>query len=349
MVLVLLIILSYAMLLMVFGSLIKDSYWVFKALEFPRLQKLGIIGVLIPGWVAHWHFAGFIDWFAFGALVGSALFLIYKIFPYTVLFPKEVKKAPPHDKADHIKVLTANVFQDNRNYEGLLEQIRQADPDVILLMETDQGWEEGVRELEERYPHMLKAPLDNTYGMLFYSRFTITEGKVRYCVKEGIPCVDAVLQLPSGRTVKIWGLHPEPPAPQESKNTKEQDKELMKVAFEARDCKQPALVFGDLNDVAWSHTTILFKKVSKLLDPRRGRGFFNSFNAKHRFMRFPLDYLFCSKHFGLVSMQRLGYNGSDHFPMFIHLALAPEVDNHRHLHADKEDLQEAKEMATQPT
>lgn len=349
MVLVLLIILSYAMLLMVFGSLIKDSYWVFKALEFPRLQKLGIIAVLLTAWAVYWRFTGRIDPFAFGALALSAGFLIYKILPYTVLFPKEVKPAPPHDKEDHIKVFTANVFQDNRNYKGLLEQVRRADPDVILLMETDKGWEDGVGELEKDYPHTLKAPLDNTYGMLFYSRFTLAEGKIRYCVKDDIPCVDAVLQLPSGRTVKIWGLHPEPPAPQESKNTKEQDKELMKVAFEARHCKQPALVFGDLNDVAWSHTTILFKKVSKLLDPRRGRGFYNSFSAKHRFMRFPLDYLFCSRHFGLVNMRRLGYNGSDHFPMFIHLALAPEVDNHRHLHADQEDLQEAKEMAEQPT
>jgi endonuclease/exonuclease/phosphatase (EEP) superfamily protein YafD len=349
MVLVLLIILSYAMLLMVFGSLIKDSYWIFKALEFPRLQKLLIIGLLIAGWAVYWRFTDRIDLFAFGALIVSAGYLIYKILPYTVLFPKEVKKAPPHDKDDHIKVFTANVFQDNRNYGKMLEQIRRTDPDVILLMETDTGWEEGVRELEKVYPHILKAPLDNTYGMLFYSRYTIAEGEIKYCVSDDIPCVDAVLLLPSGRLVKIWCLHPEPPAPQESITTKEQDKELMQVALAARDCKQPILVFGDLNDVAWSHTTILFKKVSKLLDPRRGRGFFNSFSAKHRFMRFPLDYLFCSKHFGLVDMQRLGYNGSDHFPMFIHLALAPEVDNHRHLHADKEDLQEAKEMATQET
>ncbi|HEY1114239.1 MAG TPA: hypothetical protein VGE66_11790, partial [Chitinophagaceae bacterium] len=90
MVLVILIILSYVLLLMVFGSLIKDSYWIFKALEFPRVQKLVLIAVLIAGWVIYWQVTGRIDPFAFGALIVSAAYLIYKIFPYTPIFPKEV-------------------------------------------------------------------------------------------------------------------------------------------------------------------------------------------------------------------------------------------------------------------
>ena len=349
MVYLVLIVLSFAMVLLVFGSLVKDSYWLFKALEFPRLQKLVIILVLLAGWAVYGFQTGQVHYVAAGALLLSAGYLIYKILPYTPLHPKEVKPAPPRAAADQVKVFTANVFQDNRNYQGILRQVRTCDPDVILLLETDRGWEEGLRELDRHYPHALKHPLDNTYGLLFYSRFPIRHGKVRFCVTEDIPCVDAELELPSGRTVQVWGLHPKPPAPQESLTTREQDAELMKVAFEAKACKKPALVFGDLNDVAWSHTTILFKKVSGLLDPRRGRGFYNSFSANHWFLRFPLDYLFCSKEFALVAMKRLGHNGSDHFPMFVHLALAPEVNNHRHLHADAEDVQEAQEMVEEGT
>jgi endonuclease/exonuclease/phosphatase (EEP) superfamily protein YafD len=83
---------------------------------------------------------------------------------------------------------------------------------------------------------------------------------------------------------------------------------------------------GDLNDVAWSYVTKLFRKVSGLLDPRRGRGFYSTFSANHRWMRFPLDYIFCSAHFGLVEMKKMPHNGSDHFAMYIHLQYQEKLD-----------------------
>ncbi len=111
------------------------------------------------------------------------------------------------------------------------------------------------------------------------------------------------------------------------------------------------VVFGDLNDVAWSHTTELFRKTSELLDPRRGRGFYNTFSAHHWFIRFPLDYMFCSKEFGLISMKRMPKNGSDHFAVITHLAFRKELEKKQSriggTKADKEELEEAYELATQ--
>jgi endonuclease/exonuclease/phosphatase (EEP) superfamily protein YafD len=122
----------------------------------------------------------------------------------------------------------------------------------------------------------------------------------------------------------------------------------MKVALKVRENKLPCMVFGDLNDVAWSYTTTLFRKTSELLDPRRGRGFYSTFSAKSRFMRFPLDYIFCSKDFGLISMKRMPKNGSDHFAIVTELAYQPALQSQQHApHADKDELVEAKETASQ--
>ena len=123
----------------------------------------------------------------------------------------------------------------------------------------------------------------------------------------------------------------------------------MKIAFKAKDCNLPCIVTGDLNDVAWSHVTELFRKTSGLLDPRRGRGFYSTFSAHHWLVRYPLDYIFCSPHFGLVQMKRLPKNGSDHFATLTHLVLSEELkDQQQEPQADKEELEEASEVAAQP-
>ena len=123
----------------------------------------------------------------------------------------------------------------------------------------------------------------------------------------------------------------------------------MKIAFKAKDCSLPVVVFGDLNDVAWSHTTELFRKTSELLDPRRGRGFYSTFSAHHWFIRYPLDYIFCSKHFSLINMLRLPKNGSDHFATFTHLSLRKDLQEEQDPpKADQQEMEEARELANQP-
>ncbi len=329
--------------------LVRNDYWTFRSLEYPRLQKL-VIGIvlLIATFIFRSSFQDYFLWVVL-PLVTACIYLCIKIYPYTWLAPKEMKAARIINENDELKVITANVLEDNEQYHRLVSLIKSIEPHLVLLVETDHKWEKAMKDLDNYYPFSLKKPIDNTYGLLFYSKLKLRNEKILFRVEDDVPSIEAEAMLPSGKWIKVYGLHPKPPVPDESLTSTAKDKELMKIALLAKEEKHPCIVMGDLNDVAWSHVTTLFRKVSGLLDPRRGRGFFSTYSAFHWWFRFPLDYIFCSKHFGWVEMKRLPPFGSDHFAMYIKLQYEPGEDHADKVpHADEEEKSEAQEKASQP-
>jgi endonuclease/exonuclease/phosphatase (EEP) superfamily protein YafD len=345
---IVLAILSSLLIIAVCLSFVKNDYWLFKILEYPRLQKIVVVALLLMAWLWVWP-EELLYRIIFLLLAAAFVYLLVKIWPYTILAKKEIKQVVPQNNGNEIKIFAANVLQENKQHQRMLSQVKSMDPHIVFLLETDDAWAEAMKELEKEYPYHLLHPRDNTYGLLFYSKLPLENAAIRFLVKQDIPSVEAVLLLPSGKKVQLWGLHPEPPVPHEALHSTAKDKELMKIAFKAKDCNLPCIVTGDLNDVAWSHVTELFRKTSGLLDPRRGRGFYSTFSAHHWLIRYPLDYIFCSSHFGLVQMKRLPKNGSDHFATFTHLVLSEELKGkQQEPQADKKELEEASEVASQP-
>ncbi len=247
-----------------------------------------------------------------------------------------------------IALLMSNVLQTNRRADLLLAAIRDADPDVVLCVETDDWWRERLDALAETHPHAVRRPLPNTYGMLLYSRLPLEEVQVEALVQPDIPSIQARVRLRDGARVWLNCVHPRPPAPGESDDSLPRDAELLLVGERVREAQEPVIVCGDLNDVAWSRTTRLFQKVSRLVDPRKGRGLYSTFHARVPFFRWPLDHVFHSDSFRLVALRRLGYVGSDHFPVFVALSHEPAAAAEQEAPEETpEDLQEAAETVAE--
>lgn len=322
------------MLLLTLVPLSRRKDWWVRGLDFPRLQLFAATALLLVVDLVVAFAAGWEGWWVPVTAAGCLAYHAWWITPYTRCFPLEVKDAPA-DGGTVLRVLVSNVLMSNRDAPALLRLVAEHRPHVLVTLESDAWWQQQLETLSAEYPFSLRCPLDNRYGMHVYARLPLEDGRVEFLVQDDVPSMRAGIRLPGGQLVQAHFVHPAPPSPTENGESTERDAELLIVAQRVADLAAPVVVTGDLNDVAWSRTTRRFRRRSRLLDPRVGRGMFNTFHAGHWFLRWPLDHIFHSDHFTLRSIRRLPSMGSDHFPLLTELVLTPERQDEQHALGEK--------------
>jgi endonuclease/exonuclease/phosphatase (EEP) superfamily protein YafD len=312
---------------------LRSPVWWIRGLDFPRLQ----IAIIACSWLGIGLLAAArgitVGWPWWLLVIFSAVYQIWWIYPYTRWHKLEVGAADEQHN-NEISLLTCNVLMDNRDAQPLIRLVRQHRPDILATLETDAWWQ-GQLDVLDEYPHRLAHPLQNRYGMHIYSRRPLLRSTLSFLVEDDVPSMGIEVQMEDAGRVKIYILHPRPPAPGENYSSTERDVELLVLARHLQDSASPLIVSGDLNDVAWSRTTRLFRRISGLLDIRVGRGMFNTFHAEFPVFRWPLDHIFVSGHFRVKRIERLPYIGSDHFPVLAQLVC--ESNNEQEPHLELED------------
>lgn len=312
--------------LAVFLPLVRCPHWLVRGWDFPRIQLL-FAAVAVLAALAFVSFDGTdttLDRIVAGVLGIAIIALGRWMRPYTPFHRKEVRDG---NGGTGVSFLVSNVLMTNRDSDRLLALVKDLRPDVFLALETDRWWTGKIAALAEDYPHAIELPQDDTYGMVLRSRLPLIDPSVERIVNDNIPSIHVDLELEDGARIKLHAVHPKPPFPDEDTSSTDRDAELLVIGERIRETDCPTVVFGDLNDVAWSRTTRLFQKISGLLDPRVGRGFFCTFHADHWFLRWPLDHIFISRQFRVRSLKRLVPIGSDHFPIFVELSFQPDAEN----------------------
>lgn len=322
---------------------IPSTYWVFRVPDFGKIQVF-VIAVLTFG------FGFFLEkdltWKIFQGIL--LLLVIYHgivLIKYTPLYP--IKDHKPSDKASKsLQFISANVYQFNTDFNQFISLINKCKPDIFLTMESNGDWENALKVLEKEYPFQHKVTLENTYGMHFYSKLEISESKTHFFVADDIPSIEAHLKTTDGFEFVFFGVHPPPPSPTEEKTSKERDGDLLSTAKRVKEIHKPVIVVGDFNNVAWSKSSILFRKTSELIDPRVGHAFISTFHAKYRFFRFPIDLMFHSEEIFIDTLKTLENFGSDHLPVYCKFKIDHVNDDQEERidTADAEEKAEAEEM-----
>ncbi|PKA82568.1 endonuclease/exonuclease/phosphatase (EEP) superfamily protein YafD [Ulvibacter sp. MAR_2010_11] len=339
-------ILSFIFIISPFFPATGNPHWFFRTPDFIRLQSIFVEIVLLVLLILFEDKFTILSWSITTALVVVIIYQMVKVFPYSHFYPR---KKPNYPSKGCISILAANVLQTNTNYKQFESLIEQYNADIVITMESNKDWELGLEQIESKYPYSVKIPKENFYGMHLYSKSKPKNVTINYLVDEETPSIFLEYPVSETRNIFIAILHPAPPSPTENETSIDRDAELMLIGKEIEKKDMPVVVCGDMNDVVWSRTTRLFKKMTSMVDPRVGRGFFSTYHAGYFFMRFPLDHLFHTKDLFVKKMVRTPNFGSDHFGMYyeIHLKKNDSTPSTSQLNGDeKEEVSEIIDKAS---
>lgn len=327
--------------------LIAADYWWIRVFDYPHIQLTLLTLTAMAAYFIRFEIKSWRDYLFVGVLLACFIFQFAKIYPYTPFAPYDVGE-PTEDvnRTSGFKLLTSNVLQKNKETGLLIEEMKKLNPDVAVFTETDAKWNSAIKDgLGSDYPFKVEVPLDNTYGMILYSKLRLINPQVKYVVDDSIPSIHSEIELRSGEKIQLHAIHPTPPMPQHNPSSSDRDAEMMKTALEAMDSDIPVVVIGDFNDVAWSNTTSMFQSIGELLDVRKGRSFYNTFNAKSFIMRWSLDHIFVSEEFRVEDINVGSDIKSDHFPFYADLYLQPEIaEEQKPEAASDEEIKAAREQ-----
>lgn len=238
---------------------------------------------------------------------------VWRIWPYIPLAGTQIALEEPTTGEQCFTALAVNVKVKNTGYAQVAQQIRNVDPDVLFLMETDERWVAELAPVTAQYPLVQTHPQPEAFGMIFASRIPASKVNIVENTYRDTPTLYATLQPEGTNPVEFIGLHPKPPLP--GWNTEMRDENIINAATQTPDRLPDAIVMGDFNDVPWSRTTSALREKGDWRDPRIGRGAYPTFPGNLLWLGWPLDQLMLKGDIKLRSFAVLPDNGSDHRAM----------------------------------
>lgn len=321
-------------------SMLRYSAWWIRIWEFPRIQILilGILMLTLGMWFGIQSVTLHPMW-----IITSALLVLAKLqqarwaIRMTPMARPEVESAT-EATAHRIRIIASNVDYTNTKRESAIKSFTELSPDLLALVEVDADWESVIASQEAGFPHCVTEPNPGGRGMALLSRFPLHDAEVKHLVLDDRPSIWARLRISEVRgesttdpladddaVIGVCVLHPPPPglkkrSKDERVSSKPRDVELEVAARMIRESEvKHWMMIGDFNDVGWSHTTEDAKSIGRLLDPRVGRGFFNTFPVRKPLLRYPIDHVLVSNSFRVSRLSCLEDIGSDHLPLLADL------------------------------
>jgi len=228
--------------------------------------------------------------------------------------------------APRLRVFSANLLADNAQPAGILGEIAQASPDVLVLQELSPAWEAALRAspLWEQYPHHLLQASEGAFGAALLSRFPLHDAQVWRV--DGTVMIRANVEF-AGRSVRIYNVHPFPPSSQASVDRwSHQFDELVKAVDQETG---PLLVIGDFNATQYAegYQRLVAGRL-RSAHQDRGRGYATTWpNGQMPLPPIRIDHALLSPELACLSIKEGIGAGSDHKPLVVDVGILADSNS----------------------
>ncbi len=225
---------------------------------------------------------------------------------------------PSSVSANRLRLFHANVFEKSSDYQVVLDKVKEADVDIVVLQEVTEEWSNKVKTLKSSYPYAEFAPRPAGAGMAVLSRYPFENFQI--LTFDATPHIAILARVNVNETtLTLLSLHPTTPIT--SENVRNRNQQFKEAAILLKSIGGPKILVGDLNTTMWSpyFTTLLSN--SGLGEARLGFGLGTTWPEPFPpFLRLPIDHCLVSRDITVEKMFVGPNTGSDHRPLILDLA-----------------------------
>ncbi|HSM64549.1 MAG TPA: endonuclease/exonuclease/phosphatase family protein, partial [Gillisia sp.] len=155
---------------------IAADFWWIRIYDYFHIQLTLLTMAALAAYFIRFDIKRKADYIFMGVLLACFLYQLLGIYPYLPHKNYVVGEASPGQTENNlIRFYAANVLQKNTDPSLLIKEIKQKDPDILLFTETDLKWRDNLTQAVSGYPYKVEVPLENTYGMLLYSKLEMLD------------------------------------------------------------------------------------------------------------------------------------------------------------------------------
>jgi len=237
-----------------------------------------------------------------------------------VIFSVYFSSFTVNNNSDFVRIMSYNTNFYLNNSEQIADNIKQTQPDVVVLLETNKNMFTNLQtQLKATYSYSYFHDQQQPSNMAFLSKLELLEPELFMPDNSLAGFIRTEFKY-KDQLVTLLATHPYPPY--NSKLAQDRRNYYKLIAQKARQEKNPTIIIGDFNTTPWSP---LFRKLIKdsgLRDSRLGFGIMPTWPTfVPAFMRIPIDHALVSSDITVNNRFIGDSKASDHLPIILDISI----------------------------